>query len=140
MNSERASGELFSVLFMSSIPLLCIWGLFMGAPVYPEDKIITVASVEYQSPVANEFGGRYTEMKIVDDNGVHYEYRLDKHRDNLMYAQINNGWNFPHDQMVEAGGKYRITLWHSVYMGSYVTDGFSNWNPNPEISKIVRLD
>jgi hypothetical protein len=111
-----------------------IWVMMFGGMLYPEDRIITVETVNYHS------NDRYVEIRITDTENNHYVYSINKHYDNPMHANINNGWNFPHERTIETGGKYRITLWHSIFMGAYVKDNFSNWNPNPEISKIIRLD
>ncbi len=146
MKNEDANAQLVIGIIML-IPFAIIWVMFTRAPLYPEDRIITVDSVHYHSHVTSEswrtgkITGSYTEIRIVDTNGSEYEFSQSKHElDNPMYAQVNNGWNFSRDKTIEHGGRYKITLWHSIFLGSYVTDGFSNWNPNPEISKIVRLD
>jgi hypothetical protein len=145
---EDAHMEIIFGLIML-IPFLFLWVMFTGGALYPEDRIITVDSVEYHSHVTstawndpNYVTGEYIEIRITDTNGAKYEFSPSKHAlDNPMYAKINNGWAFlPHEQTIESGGKYKITLWHSIFMGNYVTDSFSNWNPNPEISKCVRLD
>lgn len=136
------------MLIILLLPAVIFWVVFFGAPLYPEDKTIIVDDVRYHSRVTstawndpNYVTSTYTEIRILDIDGKQYEYSMNKHMfDNPMYAQINNGWNFSHEQTIENGDKYKITLWHSIFMGNYVADGFSNWNPNPEISKIVRLD
>jgi hypothetical protein len=128
-----------------SIPAFIFWAILFGGALYPEDRIITIESVNYHSFITStswrtgEETSRYTEMRIIDIDGNHYEYSALKHIDNPMFANINNGWIFAHNKTIESGGTYKITLWHSIF-GGYTKDGLSNWNPNPEISKIIRLD
>lgn len=135
MICKMSNGCTYSVIISLVILSVYVWIMVFGGMLYPEDRIITIEMVEYHTNY------RYTEIRIIDKDYNHYVYSVSKHvHDNPMRAQVNNGWNFPHEQTIETGGKYRITLWHSVFMGAYVRDMFSNWNPNPEISKIVRLD
>ena len=138
-DTESANGVIvfgFTLLVLA----LIIWGMWWGFPLYPEEKIIEVTSVNYHTRATSDTTV-YTEIRISDREKKEYVYSMTKHIiNNPMFAQINNGWNFPHEQTIEKGGKYKITLWHSIFMGRHVTDNFSNWNPNPEISKIVRLD
>ena len=121
-----------------------IWGMFMGAPIFPEERVITISDAQYHSHVTStswsnpdRVTGRYIEIRIVATDGSNYEYGLTKNLGSGV--DIDNGWNLSGSKIIKPGGKYKIQIWHSAF-GGYVSDSFSNWNPNPEIYDITRID
>ena len=138
-NDSSAYGFIIFIMVILLAVVVFGWLIYFNGALYSENRDIIASSVEYHS--FESVGGTYTEIRIVDNNMEKYEYSLNKHTsdNDWMMANINNGWSYDHNHTIEHGGKYRITIWKTIF-GGYTRDPFSNWNSNPEISKIVRLD
>lgn len=132
MSEKKDYVPYFIMVIVFSIPLLLLWGVFMGAPVFPETREITIANTNPVIPEQRSMNHIYCEIKAIDGNGyvLPLEVSLSK------YNCANTMWNST--QTIKNGQTFKIRIWHSLF-GGYVKDGLSYWNSNPKIDYIERI-
>lgn len=121
---------IFAALIMAGI----FWFLW-GMPIpWVETRSITISSLHAVVPEYNPhiLGGGHIYCELTDTVGR--EYVLPQGLGSKYWC-TSLSWNLSNS--IRVGQHYKITLWRSIF-GGYVTDGLSNWNPNPKIDTIER--